>query len=73
MWARLFLYAVMESQKGLLTRKKATFIIATGGVYDAQTQMASCSTLWSRICGRCLDFLGVTDATFSDGWRGLRR
>ena len=27
--------------KGLITGKKATFIIATGGIYDAQTQMAS--------------------------------
>src|SRR6202012_3804177 len=27
--------------KGLLKGKKATFIIATGGFYDAQTQMAS--------------------------------
>lgn len=27
--------------KGLIIGKKATFIIATGGIYDAQTQMAS--------------------------------
>jgi FMN-dependent NADH-azoreductase len=27
--------------KGLIIGKKATFIIATGGTYDAQTQMAS--------------------------------
>src|SRR6202035_5856405 len=27
--------------KGLIVGKKATFIIATGGIYDAQTQMAS--------------------------------
>src|SRR5450755_2554222 len=27
--------------KGLIVGKKATFIVATGGIYDAQTQMAS--------------------------------
>src|SRR5260221_7229710 len=30
-----------KGPKGLLTGKKATFIIATGGIYDAQTQIAS--------------------------------
>jgi hypothetical protein len=28
-------------RKGLIIGKKATFIIATGGIYDGQTQMAS--------------------------------
>src|ERR1700719_4029289 len=49
--------------KGLIIGKKATFIIATGGIYDAQTQMASFNFvepyLWS-----VFGFLGVTDATF---------
>ena len=30
-----------KGPKGLITGKKATFIIATGGIYDAQTRMAS--------------------------------
>jgi FMN-dependent NADH-azoreductase len=49
--------------KGLIVGKKATFIIATGGIYDAQAQMASFNFvepyLWS-----VFGFLGVTDATF---------
>jgi FMN-dependent NADH-azoreductase len=49
--------------KGLLIGKKATFIIATGGVYDAQTQMASYNFVEPYL--RALfGFLGVTDATF---------
>jgi len=40
--------------KGLIIGKKATFIIATGGIYDAQTQMASFNFvepyLRSRFC-----------------------
>jgi FMN-dependent NADH-azoreductase len=36
---RTFSYAG-GTPKGLLAGKKATFIIATGGIYDAQTQMA---------------------------------
>jgi FMN-dependent NADH-azoreductase len=39
--------------KGLLTGKKATFIIATGGIYDARRR-CPLSTLSSRICGRSL-------------------
>src|ERR1022692_4625596 len=37
---RTFSYA-NGAPKGLIVGKKATFIIATGGIYDAQTQMAS--------------------------------
>jgi FMN-dependent NADH-azoreductase len=37
---RTFPYAD-GTPKGLLTGKKATFVVATGGIYDAQTQMAS--------------------------------
>jgi FMN-dependent NADH-azoreductase len=49
--------------KGLITGKKATFIIATGGVYDAQTQMASFNFVEPYLRS-VFSFLGVTDATF---------
>ena len=48
---------------GLITGKKATFIIATGGVYDAQTQMASFNFVEPYLRS-VFGFLGVTDATF---------
>lgn len=49
--------------KGLLTGKKATLIIATGGKYDAQTQMASFNFVEPYLRS-VLGFLGVTDVTF---------
>src|SRR6202789_578324 len=49
--------------KGLIAGKKATFIIATGGVYDAQTQMASFNFVEPYLRSM-FGFLGVTDATF---------
>jgi hypothetical protein len=49
--------------KGLLIGKKATFLIATGGVYDAQTQMASFNFVEPYLRS-IFGFLGVTDATF---------
>jgi FMN-dependent NADH-azoreductase len=49
--------------KGLLTGKKATFIVATGGVYDAQTRMASFNFVEPYLRS-VFGFLGVTDATF---------
>jgi len=49
--------------KGLLAGKKATFIIATGGVYDPQTQMASFNFVEPYLRS-VFGFLGVTDATF---------
>ena len=49
--------------KGLLTGKKATFIIATGGIYDAQTQMASFNFVEPYLRS-VFGFLGVKDATF---------
>lgn len=49
--------------KGLLNGKKATFIIATGGVYDAQTQMASFNFVEPYL-RTLFGFLGVTDVTF---------
>lgn len=59
---RTFSYADGKP-KGLLTGKKATFIIATGGVYGAQTQMASFNFVEPYLRS-VFGFLGVTDATF---------
>jgi FMN-dependent NADH-azoreductase len=59
---RTFSYAD-GTPKGLLTGKKATFIIATGGNYDAQTQMASFNFVEPYLRS-VFGFLGVTDATF---------
>src|ERR1700735_3469431 len=49
--------------KGLLAGKKATFIVATGGIYDAQTQMASFNFVEPYLRS-VFGFLGLTDATF---------
>jgi FMN-dependent NADH-azoreductase len=49
--------------KGLIIGKKATFIIATGGSYDAQTQMASLNFVEPYLRS-VFGFLGLTDATF---------
>ncbi|MGB9067470.1 MAG: NAD(P)H-dependent oxidoreductase [Candidatus Acidiferrales bacterium] len=49
--------------KGLLTGKNATFLIATGGIYDAQTQMASFNFVEPYLRS-VFGFLGVTDAKF---------
>jgi FMN-dependent NADH-azoreductase len=49
--------------KGLLKDKKATFIITTGGFYDAQTQMSSFNFVEPYLRS-VFGFLGVTDATF---------
>jgi len=59
---RTFSYAT-GTPKGLLLGKKATFIIATGGIYDAQTQMASFNFVEPYLRS-VFGFLGVTDATF---------
>ena len=59
---RTFSYAE-GAPKGLLTGKKATFIIATGGIYDPQTQMASFNFVEPYLRS-VFGFLGVTDATF---------
>jgi FMN-dependent NADH-azoreductase len=59
---RTFSYAD-GTPKGLLLGKKATFIIATGGSYDAQTQMASFNFVEPYLRS-VFAFLGVTDATF---------
>jgi FMN-dependent NADH-azoreductase len=59
---RTFSYA-QGGPKGLLTGKKATFVIATGGIYDAQTRMASFNFVEPYLRS-VFGFLGVTDATF---------
>ncbi len=59
---RTFSYAG-GTPKGLLTGKKATFLIATGGIYDAQTQMASFNFVEPYLRS-VFGFLGVTNATF---------
>jgi FMN-dependent NADH-azoreductase len=52
-----------KGPKGLITGKKVTFIIATGGTYDAQPQMASFNFVEPYLRS-VFGFLGVTDATF---------
>jgi FMN-dependent NADH-azoreductase len=59
---RTFSY-VGGKQMGLLTGKKAAFIIATGGIYDAHTRMASMNFVEPYLRS-IFGFLGVTDATF---------
>ena len=59
---RTFSYA-NGTPKGLLTGKKATFIIATGGFYDPQTRMASFNFVEPYLRS-VFAFLGVTDVTF---------
>jgi FMN-dependent NADH-azoreductase len=49
--------------KGLIIGKKATFIVATGGIYDPQTRMASFNFVEPYLRS-VFGFLGVTDATF---------
>jgi FMN-dependent NADH-azoreductase len=59
---KTFVY-VDGKPKGLLVGKRVTFIIATGGIYDAQTQMASFNFVEPYLRS-IFGFLGVTDATF---------
>ena len=59
---RTFSYA-NGRPKGLIIGKKATFIIATGGIYDAQTQMASFNFVEPYLRS-VFGFLGLTDAAF---------
>jgi len=49
--------------KGLLTGKKATFLIASGGAYDAGTVMASYNHVEPYLRS-VFGFLGVTDTKF---------
>lgn len=49
--------------QGLIGGKKATFIVATGGMYDAQARMASFNFVEPYLRS-VFGFVGVTDATF---------
>ena len=49
--------------KGLIKGKKATFVIATGGTYDPQTQMASFNFVEPYLRS-LFGFFGVTETTF---------
>jgi FMN-dependent NADH-azoreductase len=49
--------------KGLLIGKKATFLVASGGAYDAGTQMASFNHVEPYLRD-VFGFLGVTETTF---------
>jgi FMN-dependent NADH-azoreductase len=49
--------------KGLLRNKKATFLIASGGIYDAGTAMASFNFVEPYL-RTVFGFIGVTDASF---------
>jgi FMN-dependent NADH-azoreductase len=59
---RAFSYAD-GTPKGLIVGKKTTFIVATGGIYDARTKMASFNFVEPYLRS-VFGFLGVTDATF---------
>ena len=59
---KVFAYVDGKPQ-GLLTGKKVTFIIATGGIYDAGTQMASFNHVEPYLRS-VFGFIGVRDATF---------
>ena len=59
---RTFSYAG-ETPKGLLLGKKATFVVATGGIYDARTQRASFNFVEPYLKS-VFGFLGVKDTTF---------
>jgi len=59
---RAFAYAEGRP-KGLIVGKKATFIVATGGFYDPQTQMASFNFVEPYLRS-VFGFIGVTDTTF---------
>ena len=59
---RTFAYADGKPQ-GLLLGKKATFLIATGGIYDAQTPMGTFNYVEPYLRS-LFGFLGVKEATF---------
>jgi FMN-dependent NADH-azoreductase len=59
---KTFSYAT-GSPVGLLTGKKAHFLVATGGVYDAGTAMASYNFVEPYL-RTVFGFLGVTDTVF---------
>jgi FMN-dependent NADH-azoreductase len=57
-------FAYVEGKpQGLLTGKKVTFVIATGGMYDAGTQMASFNHVEPYLRS-VFGFIGARDVTF---------
>ena len=60
--------------QGLFTGKKVTFIVATGGMYDAGTQMASFNHVEPYLRS-IFGFIGVRNATFltAGGTMALRQ
>jgi FMN-dependent NADH-azoreductase len=68
-------FAYVEGKpQGLLTGKKVTFVIATGGMYDAGTQMASFNHVEPYLRS-VFGFIGAKDVTFLTvgGTRALRQ
>ncbi len=60
---RTFAYGGANGPAGLLTGKKATILVATGGVYQAGTPMAAFNFIEPYL-NTILGFIGVTDVTF---------
>ena len=60
---RTFAYGGADGPKGLLAGKKATVLVATGGVYDAGTPYAAFNFI-DPYLRTILGFIGVTDVKF---------
>ena len=68
-------FAYIEGKpQGLITNKKVTFVVATGGMYDPGTQMASFNHVEPYLRS-VFGFIGVRDATFltAGGTMALRQ
>jgi FMN-dependent NADH-azoreductase len=70
---KAFVY-VEGKPRGLLTDKKVTFVVATGGMYDPGTQMASFNHVEPYLRS-VFGFIGVSEVTFltAGGTRALRQ
>ncbi len=60
---RTFVYGGPEGPKGLLLGKKATVLVATGGVYDVGTPYAAFNFI-DPYLRTILGFVGITDVKF---------
>jgi FMN-dependent NADH-azoreductase len=60
---RTFAYGGADGPKGLLSGKKATVLVATGGVYDAGTPYAAFNFI-DPYLRTILGFIGITDVKF---------
>ena len=68
-------FAYLEGKpRGLLTDKKATFVVAAGGMYDQGTQMASFNHVEPYLRS-VFGFIGVSEVTFltAGGTMALRQ